>query len=267
MNKVLRLQENKIGRDITVTDVHGMFHLLRQALDAINFDGRRDRLIAIGDLVDRGPYSHVVAEWLNAPWFFSAMGNHDAQYAFEERRKIFKKKHGSMVLDPCDRENWICLPVSTWYMDLPNPDEAECIFKTIYEKTYPAIEIETGEGIIGFVHAAVPENLNWTELCTELNNENFKVFKRAVTDRTLARIAQEKSENGVNEDDYLISDALHVFHGHTIGKDCTPYSIANRYYIDTGAYKTQKKEHSPNAGITLFDIKNPKNPLYPSSWK
>lgn len=267
MNKVLRLQENKIGRDIAVTDVHGMFHLLRQALDAISFDGRRDRLIAIGDLVDRGPYSHVVADWLNAPWFFSAMGNHDAQYAFEERRKQFREKHGNLVSDPCEKENWICLPVNTWYMDLLSPDEAESTFRAIYEKTYPAIEVETSEGIIGFVHACVPVNLGWAEMCSELNNENFKVFKRAVSDRTLAKIAQEKSENGVNEEDYLINDVLHVFHGHTIGKDCTPYSIANRYFIDTGAYKSKRKDLFPNAGVTLFDIKNPKKPLYSGGCK
>ena len=34
-------------------------------------------LFAAGDLVDRGPYSPRVLEWLEHPWFASVRGNHE----------------------------------------------------------------------------------------------------------------------------------------------------------------------------------------------
>jgi len=36
-----------------------------------------DQLFSVGDLVDRGPESHRVLEWLARPWFFAICGNHD----------------------------------------------------------------------------------------------------------------------------------------------------------------------------------------------
>lgn len=34
-------------------------------------------MFSVGDLVDRGPESDRVLEWLARPWFFSICGNHD----------------------------------------------------------------------------------------------------------------------------------------------------------------------------------------------
>ena len=73
-----RFERNRIGRDFAVGDIHGCFTALQIALDAIGFSPETDRLFCAGDLVDRGPGSHLVVDWLDKPWFFSTRGNHEA---------------------------------------------------------------------------------------------------------------------------------------------------------------------------------------------
>jgi serine/threonine protein phosphatase 1 len=66
---IARFAPNTRGRDFAVGDIHGAFRALQIALDAIGFDCAADRLFSVGDLVDRGPESARVTEWLDKPWF------------------------------------------------------------------------------------------------------------------------------------------------------------------------------------------------------
>lgn len=68
---------NKRGRDFVVGDIHGHLDLLRDTLADCGFDERQDRLIACGDLVDRGDQSVEVLDLLREPWFWSVLGNHE----------------------------------------------------------------------------------------------------------------------------------------------------------------------------------------------
>lgn len=75
---VLRLPRNERGRDLLVGDVHGQFSGLRAALERVGFNpDAGDRLISVGDLVDRGPESDAAIDWLAYPWFFPVRGNHE----------------------------------------------------------------------------------------------------------------------------------------------------------------------------------------------
>ena len=59
-------------------DIHGCFDKLQARLDAVGFDpGAGDRLFSVGDLVDRGPQSDAVLDWLEKPWFHPVLGNHE----------------------------------------------------------------------------------------------------------------------------------------------------------------------------------------------
>lgn len=71
------LPENTAGRDFVVADIHGHFADLERELAARRFDPARDRLVAVGDLVDRGPQSARALEFLAKSWFFSVRGNHE----------------------------------------------------------------------------------------------------------------------------------------------------------------------------------------------
>jgi serine/threonine protein phosphatase 1 len=68
---------NEAGRDFVVGDLHGCVDSLRYLLTEIGFDGSRDRLFSVGDLVDRGTDSLAAIDLVDKPWFFPVLGNHE----------------------------------------------------------------------------------------------------------------------------------------------------------------------------------------------
>ncbi len=71
------LPANTAGRDFIVGDLHGCYDELMAALQAANFDANRDRVISVGDLIDRGPQSEECIGLLYEPWFHAIRGNHE----------------------------------------------------------------------------------------------------------------------------------------------------------------------------------------------
>ena len=137
---IKRLERNTLGRDLIVGDVHGHFSKLRQALAAINFDEKADRLISVGDLVDRGPESHEVLDWLAKPWFHAVMGNHEqmaTQYFNNEAPAGFLVSNGG-----------------AWFVDMLPYQRVD--YALAFQALPVAIEIETNRGVVGVVHAGCP---------------------------------------------------------------------------------------------------------------
>lgn len=73
----LTLEENTVGIDYIVGDIHGAFRKLDECLSILEFNKESDRLICVGDLVDRGPQSEDCINWLDVPWFYTVKGNHE----------------------------------------------------------------------------------------------------------------------------------------------------------------------------------------------
>lgn len=69
---------NSKQRTIVVGDLHGCWEELLDLLEKVKFDPKADRLIALGDLVDRGPSSRAVIEIIRQNGT-SIMGNHDSK--------------------------------------------------------------------------------------------------------------------------------------------------------------------------------------------
>lgn len=65
------------GRTFVCGDIHGAFERVQQFLDHVNFDKSSDRLISVGDMVDRGPENEKCLALLEEPWFFAVKGNHE----------------------------------------------------------------------------------------------------------------------------------------------------------------------------------------------
>ena len=74
---ISRLPANERGRDFVVGDLHGCRNTLEKLLNRVRFDASRDRLMSVGDLIDRGPDSMGCLDLLEEPWFFPVRGNHE----------------------------------------------------------------------------------------------------------------------------------------------------------------------------------------------
>lgn len=74
---VKTLAPNEHGRDLVVGDLHGARHLLDRLLEGLRFDPTKDRLISVGDLIDRGPDSLGCLRLLDEPWFNAVLANHE----------------------------------------------------------------------------------------------------------------------------------------------------------------------------------------------
>src|SRR5215467_1521790 len=78
-----------MGRTIVVGDIHGCFDELTELLGLFNLQSD-DRVIAVGDLITKGPKNREVLDLLMSdPRFSSVVGNHD--------RKIRQKLRGEPV--------------------------------------------------------------------------------------------------------------------------------------------------------------------------
>jgi diadenosine tetraphosphatase ApaH/serine/threonine PP2A family protein phosphatase len=80
-------------RTIVVGDLHGCYDELTDLLDKLNF-GLHDRLVAVGDLIVKGPKNHQILDlFLSDHRFTSVLGNHDRallQLWRGEQRKFTK---------------------------------------------------------------------------------------------------------------------------------------------------------------------------------
>lgn len=74
-----------LGRTYVISDVHGCYDQFIQLLEKIKFSDK-DRLILLGDLVDRGPHSCKLLRFvMQSPNIYPILGNHD-YFAYKNLR-------------------------------------------------------------------------------------------------------------------------------------------------------------------------------------
>jgi len=202
---------NTNGRDFVAGDIHGCFDLLSKALRDLRFDPEADRLFSVGDLVDRGPQSAQVVEWLAQPWFHPVRGNHEQMaidYVAGEQDSLEYRVNGGR-----------------WFIDLPAGRQAD--IARMFDALPIAIEVETRAGAVGIVHADCPFD-SWQELVAELGGEDGEVIANISMwsrERFGARIASH------------VAGIAKIFVGHTpVDRDLL---LGNVHYIDTGAVFNQ----------------------------
>src|SRR5215831_8215157 len=98
-----------MGRTIIIGDIHGCFDELTDLLTQIKFRGS-DRVIAVGDLIVKGPRNRDVLDlFINDDRFSSVVGNHDRKlrqyWRGEPVRLTREQKNAAMELEP-DRERY-----------------------------------------------------------------------------------------------------------------------------------------------------------------
>lgn len=151
--KVLQLPRNLNGRDFVVGDIHFKTTDLHRGLHAVGFDRTKDRLVAVGDVIDRGPGVMDGLKLLGEPWFFSVQGNHERMLidAYQANSEARYSAHGA-----------------GWWMTIADESKGMIVDKL---RDLPiCIEIESVRGVVGVVHADVPFGMTWSTFVTQLDN-------------------------------------------------------------------------------------------------
>lgn len=74
-------------RHIFIGDIHGMADEFNELLDRLKYNPKEDRLILVGDLIDRGPKSVELIRQVREMNLESTMGNHEAKFLSWYRNK------------------------------------------------------------------------------------------------------------------------------------------------------------------------------------
>lgn len=259
-NRVLRLPENKLGRDFAVGDIHGAYDSVVKALKIVAFDPAVDRLFPPGDLVDRGPGSYRCLAFLKQPYVHASLGNHE---------KMLIDLYADGVPDE-DVINALCRMGSTgfngigWWKHVEPAVRLDII--EAFKRLPVAIEVQTARGVVGFVHADVPRGMHWSDFLKKIEQGDQAVIDIAIglDDRSRDRLKYGDCSGveGVGR--------LFVGHSPQFGglRRC-----GNVWAIDTGAVfgEAGKKGHltmanvlmatvelgKPADAISLIDVRNP----------
>ena len=223
---VVRFPRNRCGRDFVVGDVHGMFSHLRVLLEEVAFDPERDRLFSVGDLIDRGPESDRALEWLGQPWFHACRGNHE-QMAIDS-------------LDPEQFELWMNWNGGQWWLGLDLPRQAR--FRRTFAQMPLALEVETGTGMVGIVHADIPPFLGWDEFMDRLRSGD--------RDAVFCALWSRERLSAFRPGMPVAGGVDRVYCGHTPVRGTVRSD--NVYYIDTGAVYVRSGH--PEARLTMVEV-------------
>ena len=245
MNKFLTLGINEVGRDFVIGDIHGKYDQLMLGLSKVNFNFEKDRLIAVGDLIDRGPQNMECLELIDEEWFYTVIGNHEIMMAdalsYTYAMRMWAINGGEWHYKCTDKE--IAL-LKDYYVDV------------IYNRLPVAIEFIAANGLrVGITHAGLTRNGTWKQVIHELEDVRTVGTHRTVQELiwTRTRIQQTGEVADILGIDLLIN-------GHTPSKK--EVWRGNNVFIDLGA--CNDGQLTPINIIDLLQRKN-KNEQY--SWK
>lgn len=199
-------------------DIHGCYAELMAALARVGFDFERDKLFALGDLVDRGPESERVFALLDEPWFDSIQGNHEVL--------MIGAQDGLAGMLECHLSNG-----GAWFAALSAERRAELAKRARLLPVAMTVTTPSGRSI-GLVHADIPLN-DWADFTASLGDS--RLADMAQWNRE--RIGQARNEIG-RQQMPTIRNIDHVYMGHTPVKG--PVRAANMSWIDTGCFATGK---------------------------
>ena len=109
-------------RTIFIGDVHGCFVELRELLEKVDFDPLCDRLIFLGDLINRGPFSGKVLQLVHSIPCEVILGNHELGLLKYTASISPPNSYFEEVLAQIESEKEYYL---SWMQDLPTFIESE----------------------------------------------------------------------------------------------------------------------------------------------
>ena len=227
---VLSLPRNERGRDLVIGDIHGQRESFESLLRKVAYsreDG--DRLLLLGDLIDRGPDSAGMLEWAMRSDVYCIRGNHE-QLLFDaldgdgnrDMDELWKEGNGGSwanALSARERDEWLAV-----VREMPM-----------------AIEVDAPKGTCVLVHAEIPEETPWWA---------FKAWLlEGDRDCGLFCLWPRIRVNQVNEFDTGVEDVWRTFHGHTPLK--VPITVGNMRWIDLGSAYPSEYEGASLACVPI----------------
>lgn len=187
-HRVKKLPLNHSGRDFLCGDLHGEIGLLEALLAHVNFDPLNDRLIASGDLIDRGKSSLDCLQLLTKPWFHSIVGNHEQLL---------------LSCNPADvssQTRWFSNG-GQWWLNLTAKQQTNAR-QLLLDHLSLAIEIELPERTVGVIHADFPPDVPWQAVHSEPFQQDSKQLMHCLWSRTRHKSDEEHPIIGI---DYLVT--------------------------------------------------------------
>jgi len=207
---------NTVGRDLVVGDVHGCFSKLDVALRRIGFNDN-DRLFMLGDLIDRGPESHLVLDFFKRhPNAVSIMGNHEDSLV-----RVIDKEQDPITHLHSYGGMWI----TRLGIDHDLPIEILDEFAAFFRKLPIAIELKTSRGLVAMVHACCPYR-EWVSF--RMDASEGQLHKRTVL---------SSREFAERDEPQHVDDVLAVLVGHHSFGTGRFEVKGNVHYLDTGAWE------------------------------
>jgi len=197
----IRIEKNTKGRDFVVGDIHGHIDLFHEELSSEGFDPSRDRVFAVGDLIDRGPDSLACLDLLDKPWFYAVRGNHEQMMIEWAKCEGFPNWHAEF---------------GDWLEGLSSSE----IFQYVDQlQALPiAITLDGPDYSVGICHAE-PCGFDWGKMISDPS-----CFQQMMWGRKILK---------GHEDPKPVEGIDITLHGHT--PVLMMRRIGNRYFVDTGA--------------------------------
>jgi serine/threonine protein phosphatase 1 len=233
--RLVRLEVNHGGRDFVIGDAHGAFDEVWRAMKLAGFDAARDRLMSVGDLVDRGEGSHRAGRFLGQPYVRAVRGNHEDDLV----ELHLKEDDPDEILETLARINfngmgWIANLAATARIDL---------MKRFAALPY-AMEIETARGTVGILHGEVPRGMDWQDFTAGLEDGDPQVLESCLRGRTRLKTGDTRGVPGIGR----------IFAGHTPQTQFAGAArLGNVYAIDTGAVFATIADR-PGAALTIANL-------------
>jgi serine/threonine protein phosphatase 1 len=246
------LPVNVSGRDFVVGDLHGCKELFDQFLDHVKFMPKEDRVISVGDLIDRGPNSLECLRLLDEPWFNCVKANHEQlmeDYLTEQPLGVWWFRNGG-----------------NWWNDLLDKDEVNQLLDKV--KVLPwliTVPMQNGKKF-HVIHAELNALRGCQIFDSDLEDvERFKRHALAIMGDGEACIWGRElfgSLYGTHIDGHLVGkmqralqmnpsyfneDLSHIYSGHTPMRQ--PTTIQGQTNLDTGAFM----KNATWAGLTFTE--------------
>lgn len=126
-----------------VSDIHGCYQWLMDALKRLHFNPYEDLLISVGDIIDRGPDCVKCLQLMDEKWFRAVRGNHEqmALDAIENNEFALWMSNGGIWFSALEDKRK-ALRLLNACRDLPHIIEITCAngLNVIAHADYPAAE-------------------------------------------------------------------------------------------------------------------------------